>query len=714
MPEGTAEVSVVTSRGVEPAGRHAVLVSAALKALLAFNLAGLIVYEFVTYRLWFHSDAAVKNLFAEQILRTRSLFPADWVYPYGDVMVFFGHLFILPLLPFFHNGFALHAVSGTIMAALLLASVWWVTGLLSLSRPMRLLGMCLFASGVSPYFAENYYGQASYGSEAIVLLAHAGLAILAFQAVERADRRLLRRIAVALALVALVAFAASPQRAVFTYLLPLAAAVVAVLIQREWTLDRSLLRSPYVPPVSAYVAGAVLGVALHLFVLHRAVVVASAAKGGLIPFEVLGQRTVLALQSMLYLFGAAAKPGMESTTFTLLAGAPVASPHGVSLVLHLALLAAVVGGGWALARATTRDPRHVLSSAFANAFVVSLLATTFIYTLTNVGENVATSRYFVPAFTLGLVTLLAYLDYCRLVRRASIWTVVALASVLGVSLLSYESYYLPLYRAFHLAKPQSAWWQNPLEDLVAFLERNGLTYGYASFWNSHASTVLSGGKVTIRPVVYQARGLPHAFYWLSAPSWYRGAAHKGPVFFVVSSGEPFDVREMERVAGPPQKVLDYPGAKIYVYSSNFIPTWMGWDQQVYDPRVLRFSAATLHNIGAFVENSSGEGWMEASRGDAGALVYGPYIALLAGKYTVDFEVSGCSASDPSPGYVDVTASVDGRPTQLSQALIPAGTTWTRMSVPFELARYTEGIEFRVLASGAQCLRARSVTLRRAQ
>src|ERR1035437_2310725 len=132
-------------------------------AVLLANIAGLIYFNFVTYQIFFHSDTAVANLLAEEVVKSGSLFPKDWTYVHDDILVVYGHLFIIPWLFFVKNGFFLHAVSGIISAALFLGGLWWLTGLLRFAKFYRLLALCVFSSGISPFLTEDLYGQVSYG-----------------------------------------------------------------------------------------------------------------------------------------------------------------------------------------------------------------------------------------------------------------------------------------------------------------------------------------------------------------------------------------------------------------------------------------------------------------------------------------------------------------------------------------------------------------------
>jgi hypothetical protein len=673
-----------------PAGGRRGVVDVALIVLLACNCVGLVVYQFVLYRAAFHSDAAVKNVFAAHVVATGSLVPRDWAYVNGDVMVFFGHLFIVPLLAFFPNGFALHAVSGAIMAALLLVAAWWLLGLLGVTRPVRLLGVALFASGVSSYLAENWYGQVSYGPVTILLFLHLGLALQAAGAAQRRPAA-----GVALAALALVAFTSNPLRAAVTYVLPAGVLLLSIGVAGSW-LDAarwSAWARRVRPALLSYAPGAALGIAAHVLILGRAVSIAAGGKQTIVGIDSLGARASLALRSMLFLFG------IESG-----AGRSVAGPAGVALLLHVALLVALVVAVVSLQRPSS-DAR---ARGVATAAGATVLVTGFLYAFTDLAENVSSSRYFVPAVSLGLIVLLVAIDRYR--GRAGAWTFVAAATVAGVAATSYPVTWALAYRNARAAGDVEALWRSPSDGLVAFLEKNGLHDGYASYWHAHVNTVLSSGRVRVRPVIYA--GLPRAMFQLSAPSWYGPSANTGPRFFLFTREESrsVDLGALRRAAGEPQRTLEFGNYLILAYPRLPDP-WVGWDPTVQAPATLQFSRTTAHVIGRYVESPGQPGWLEAAHGEAGALVFGPYVALMRGRYVAEFEVRSCDESRAS-ATLDVSRGGPA-PRVFGSARVTAPDAWSLVPVAFDLADNADGVELRVIASGDGCLAARGVRLRRA-
>lgn len=112
----------------------------------------------------------------------------------------------------------------------------------------------------------------------------------------------------------------------------------------------------------------------------------------------------------------------------------------------------------------------------------------------------------------------------------------------------------------------------PQEGLAQFLLQNGLTSGYAKFWNASHVTLASEEQTHVRAIVYDGTLGMAKFNWFCKNSWYQ------PEFsnFIVMedsdslSGDPFGItKENVRAAiGKPAKVLNYSGYTIYVYNED--------------------------------------------------------------------------------------------------------------------------------------------------
>ncbi len=75
-------------------------------------------------------------------------------------------------------------------------------------------------------------------------------------------------------------------------------------------------------------------------------------------------------------------------------------------------------------------------------------------------------------------------------------------------------------------------------DLARFLERSDCTYGYASFWNANAITVLSGETVKCRNItIDETTGFISPDYYQSERAWYKGQGTQEHYFLLLSDAE---------------------------------------------------------------------------------------------------------------------------------------------------------------------------------
>lgn len=119
-------------------------------------------------------------------------------------------------------------------------------------------------------------------------------------------------------------------------------------------------------------------------------------------------------------------------------------------------------------------------------------------------------------------------------------------------------------------------------ELIDFLKKNGLTYGYGPYWGSKANalTMLSQGQVTIRPVSFDVdSGRMSTFRHQSSKRWYTNkdipAGTSEFFVYVVSDGEECPdinicVSGLINQFGTPKRILNYNDAQILVWNHSLL------------------------------------------------------------------------------------------------------------------------------------------------
>lgn len=114
-----------------------------------------------------------------------------------------------------------------------------------------------------------------------------------------------------------------------------------------------------------------------------------------------------------------------------------------------------------------------------------------------------------------------------------------------------------------------------------------------------------------------------------------------------------------------------------------------------------FVAARYRKVIGKVESIEGtETIVRLSAEESGYALFGPYIPLRAGNFVAEFDV--CLLRNAGVLDFDVAAQGGGR-VFASHRLSSAPPGWTKISLPFTLDEFTEGVETRVLSQGAEAL-----------
>ena len=106
---------------------------------------------------------------------------------------------------------------------------------------------------------------------------------------------------------------------------------------------------------------------------------------------------------------------------------------------------------------------------------------------------------------------------------------------------------LGFYSVSTLGKPGES--SGSAADLAQYLEERGLTYGYSSFWNANAITVLSNEKVKCRSIeIAEDSGFISPATYQSETSWYSGQGSGEKYFLLLTSGEYAVVSESQQIS----------------------------------------------------------------------------------------------------------------------------------------------------------------------
>lgn len=162
-------------------------------------------------------------------------------------------------------------------------------------------------------------------------------------------------------------------------------------------------------------------------------------------------------------------------------------------------------------------------------------------------------------------------------------------------------------------------------DLTNHLKDEGLTFGYATYWNASNNTVYSNGEVEINGINLGNKIEP--YYWLTSKQRYTDEAHTGKSFLMLTPEENnlFMASSSYTDFGQPLNYEEYGGFCIYSYDYNISHNnfeGVPWRNKELVNQMDLLNAEMTEN-GIVMPN--------------GGLIYGPYMSVKSGSYKIDID-----------------------------------------------------------------------------
>jgi hypothetical protein len=287
---------------------------------------------------------------------------------------------------------------------------------------------------------------------------------------------------------------------------------------------------------------------------------------------------------------------------------------GPVAVANIAVLTGAVGFAiYLLAR--EQDPVRLFTGAFFAAFVVVLCGALLVLKHTSF-------RYFTPV-------VFAFAAFAAMFLGGGYLRAPKVRAGVAIVLVLLGGYHI--YNGFGFRGEQAQ------DELVALLEREGLTYGYAEYWHSNIITLMSENTVRVRPVDdrllkmhFAPKGgrriIPGRVF--RANHWYHPTRHKGRVFYLNHKEQhAFSESVLLNFFGPPQQKLETGDYTVYVWGENVFAGMLSIPQWNDNPDL----------IGQI--ESEGDVWYRVARkGEAGVLSISKPFPVVDTAYRAVFEI----------------------------------------------------------------------------
>jgi len=634
------------------------LAAVVLVTALTFGSVTVYLYGFRFFA-WIESDAAVTAILGAKVLLGKLPVVTDWYYANGDIWVIGPHL--LAVLPV--------AIAGLGPASLLATVViGFVLELAVLIRLYARLGGALwlgvFAAIITLYpWSQNHvafvYIQLAYGFLTLLyLLAFSAFASLATTPVAPPRRWFGAALLVAAILVQ------NPTRGGVFVLVPIF--VACIWPWRDLPRRRRLL-----------VAGVATAGALLAFVFYKLLAqgwVTFSSPRGHIEFAVrsltgIGDNILRLSRGLVTLCGSGDLPSAR------------AAP-GLFVMFGAVLL---VG-------------REIFESRSATALrficvanLAQLGASAVPLILGNLLVSESSVRYLIPSLLVlfGLAVILAV----RLSQTSGTWRRVAIAWLVTIPIAAIVA----LPTAAPPAPATNVWPDVPeLERIAENLTSRGLTRGYADILAANVLTLEAGGDVLACPVGFGDLVVPRR--WLADTSCFlRDSLPER--FFIVAYQQDHETAALQTTLPAPEETIRV-GTTYQVSIYRKSPASTAWldlplpddDRTAFPVRIAATHLQLRHGKAAV------DGGRLVATGETGTVVYGPYITLPRGRYTVRWYGSGMS----SPGALKFLVTAEGKDV-LVETTVVAGSMPARSGqvaqVTFKLPASREAIELVVYSEG---------------
>ena len=657
-----------------------------LLLLILFNLVALFYYLFYAYKYQFHSDAAATNLLAQEIYQTGHYFPSDWNYVNGDLWVVMMQTWVVLLMPFFKNGYALHATGAVIGCVLTGIATWGVCGILGMSQRTKLFAVALLSSGLTPAMSEHVYGQQAYGT---IYYTASFLLLSAWKFIHSSGRARWTWGMFSALLFILLAWG-NPQRALIYSVLPLLCglAVAYRTISSDSTTSGTR-RRPFGSLLLIALLGTLVGSLLYRHTMASNLSSMSTLTINWLDFPAMMSNVAQVLNGLLVVIGGVPAAGTAVTTLDGI----------VSALRMLAGAAVIVTAPFALSRCMRSG--HSGRAFVAAAATASIACSLFIVLATSLSADGAAAqraRYLVPGLLLALLVIVAYVAHYKDMRADRRFAAAAALGILALSApIAFELLNIPSRHAGSEERDISNL------RLIHFLKSQGLQYGYSSFWHANQTTVLSDDVVKVRQIELSA-GLPVPQRHLSSNRWYEISAWKGQSFLMLTNEE---AKALNKAAlfeqtGAPIRQLQFEEYQLFVFDHNMALDFPNWAVHVTAPLRYQVTLGTAHAIGHF---DTSDHSLTSEKGEAGALRFGPYQRLTAGHYLVTFTLYIDGAPSGAFGSVDV---VDGGQVFGAHPIDHRGRQ--QITIPVAIDKAAKAIEFRVFSSGEGTIKLFNVEL----
>ena len=246
--------------------------------------------------------------------------------------------------------------------------------------------------------------------------------------------------------------------------------------------------------------------------------------------------------------------------------------------------------------------------------------------------------------------------------------------------------------------PQTYVWPNAreLDQVAGELVKRGLTHGFANVLHASLITLDSHGEAMTCPIYFRNIIMPQR--WLTDTSCYT-ASELPAKFYVVADRTEHDHTAIHATLPPPaEHFIVSENYEVFVYTTATTPlAWLALP--ILDGGLATFPMRLpATHLQLFRDKATVEAKDVVATGEAGTVIYGPYVELPKGDYTMTWNGTGIPSSGRLAFSVTAARTTLGKRESLDAASIPT-IQGPIIKLAFTLRRARQALEFVVDSEG---------------
>lgn len=512
--------------------------------LLYFIVLPLLILSFIsiTFSIFFSignhmdSDIASEVLLGKEMLVEHKIFPTGWFYS-TELRILNIQLLIAPLIKFTGNMLLSKSIANFILLILFCSTYYYLMKSLEINKTYSLLILVVIISPISNGLMYDLYSGAFYTSYLIFIMLNIVLwNSINNKCIEKKKKIILYIISIILSF----SLGIQGTRLLANLYIPLL--IMDLILIWLDIKDNKNMKFNYktifnrVFMSSSMFICSFLGLAFSRKILSKTFHYTDLGVQTFVNVNEIGNRFFLSISSILTLFGT-------------VANGKVISINGIISAINLifVILLFVVSYKLLKSHKYLSNPRKAL----VIFFWVSFLMNTYFLIFTNI---LITDRYYVDSMVLLFPILGIYFDEFK--NKFLPIEKFTLAFFVSICILC--SQYNVIYKGF--IKTDNS---QDKYNVINFLKKNNLNFGYATFWNANVLNVLSNGKVEIANINGSLNG---SYLWLTPARYYKTEFHHGKTFLLLNKDEV--KRADPKLLSKGKKITKINNYVIYIYDKN--------------------------------------------------------------------------------------------------------------------------------------------------